>query len=279
MKRKGIYRPTIEDAVEISGIETLHPGGFALTRRTAEVAGIRPSMKVLDVSSGRGTQAVYYAQEFGADVTGIDISTEMVQAATALAAQAGLGARVRFERGDSQALPFDAAAFDIVINECAVGIPDDSQRVLDEMLRVVKPGGRIAIHESTWRKPLSAAEKDEIAERYGTTPLEDVEWIEMLQRAGAEHVHSELEPWSAPSNFWKVRKGRDVTGPSNILTLGERVRTVWRIFRQYGLRGVFTALHNERLFYRTILEGSLGYGLYWGVRPKVASFESTCQKA
>jgi len=38
MKRKGIYRPTIEDAVEISGIETLHPGGFALTRRTAEVA-------------------------------------------------------------------------------------------------------------------------------------------------------------------------------------------------------------------------------------------------
>ena len=272
MKRKGIHRPTIEDAVEISGIETLHPGGFALTRRTAEVAGIRAGLKVLDVSSGRGTQAVCYAQEFGADVTGIDISAAMVEAATARAAQAGLGARVRFERGDSQALPFDDAAFDIAINECAVGIPDDSQRVIDEMIRVVKPGGRIAIHESTWRKLLSAAEKDEIAERYGTTPLEHAEWIEMLENAGAEDVQSELEPWSAPDNFWRVRRERDVTGPSHILTLAERIRTVWRILRRYGVRGVFTALRNERMFYRAVLDGSLGYGLYWAVRPEVASF-------
>ncbi len=267
MKRKGTYRPTIEDAVEISGIETLHPGGLALTRRTAEVAGIRAGMKVLDVSSGRGTQALYYAQEFGADVTGIDIAIEMVQTATSLAAHAGLSATVRFEQGDSQALPFDDAVFDIVVNECAVGIPDDSQRVLDEMIRVVKPGGQIAIHESTWRKPLGAAEKDEIAERYGTTPLEHAEWIEMLQRAGAEDIQSEVEQWSAPDNFWKVRKDRDVAGPSDILTPGERLRTVWRIFRQYGLRGVFTALRNERMFYRTILDGNLGYGLYWGGRP------------
>lgn len=267
MKRKGIYRPTIEDAVEISGIETLHPGGFALTRRTAEVAGIRPGMKVLDVSSGRGTQAVYYAREFGADVTGVDLAPEMVRAARALAARAGLEASVRFERGDSQALPFDDATFDIVINECAVGIPDDSQRVLDEMVRVVQPGGHIAIHESTWRKPLSPTEKEEISERYGTTPLEHTEWIAMLGRAGAEDIQSELEPWSKPENFWKVRQERDVTGPGKILTPAERIRTVWRIFSRYGPRGPFTVLRNERLFYRTVLSGSLGYGLYWGVRP------------
>ena len=192
----------------------------------------------------------------------------MVEAATALAAQAGLAARVRFERGDSQALPFEDAAFDIVINECAVGIPDESQRVIDEMVRVVKPGGRIAIHESIWRKLLGAAEKDEIAERYGTTPLEHAEWIEMLESAGAEDVQSELEPWSASDNFWRVRTERDVTGPSDILTLSERIRTVWRILRRYGVRGVFTVLRNERLFYRAAQGGSLGYGLYWPVRPE-----------
>jgi len=271
VKRKGTYRPTIEDAVEISGIETLHPGGFALTKRTAQVAGIGPGMKVLDVSSGRGTQAVYYAREFGAEVTGVDISTEMVQTATALAAEAGLGERVQFELGDSQDLPFDDATFDVVINECAVGIPDDSQRVLDEMMRVVRPGGFIAIHESTWRHALGAADKEEIAERYGTTPLEHAEWIEMLQTAGATDIESELDPWSAPENFWRVRKDREVAGPSDILTATERVRTVWRILRQYGLRGVFTALRNERLFYRTVLAGHLGYGLYWGVRPEITS--------
>ena len=139
------------------------------------------------------------------------------------------------------------------------------------MLRVVKPGGRVAIHESTWRKPLSAARKEEIAERYGTTPLEHAEWIEMLRRAGVQDVQSELEPWSAPSSFWNVRKGREVTGPGDILTAGERVRTVWRIFCRYGFRGVFTALRNERAFYRAVLDGSLGYGLYWGVRPGSSS--------
>lgn len=268
VKRKGTYRPTLEDAAEISGIETLHPGGFALTERTAQVAGIGPGMKVLDVSSGRGTQAIHYAQEFGAEVTGVDISVEMTRAATALAAQAGLGATVHFELGDSQALPFDDATFDVVINECAVGIPEDSQRVLDEMVRVVRPGGSIAIHESTWRQPLRAAEKEEIAERYGTTPLERDEWTSMLRQAGATDIRSELEPWSEPENFWQVRKDRQVAGPNDILTTAERLRTVWRLLRRYGPRGVFTALRNERKFYRAIVAGQLGYGLYWGVRPE-----------
>ena len=37
MKRKGIHKPTVEDAIEISGIEILHPGGHELTKRTAEL--------------------------------------------------------------------------------------------------------------------------------------------------------------------------------------------------------------------------------------------------
>ena len=69
MKRKGLFKPTIEDIIELSGIESLHPGGMALTRRTAELAGFKPGMKVLDVSSGRGTQSVFYAKEFGVHVT------------------------------------------------------------------------------------------------------------------------------------------------------------------------------------------------------------------
>jgi hypothetical protein len=55
MKRMGFYSPTIEEAIEISGIETLHPGGFALTKRTAELADLKKGLNALDVSSGRGT--------------------------------------------------------------------------------------------------------------------------------------------------------------------------------------------------------------------------------
>jgi SAM-dependent methyltransferase len=265
MKRRGIHKPTIEDAIELSGIETLHPGGFALTLRTAELAGLRPGMHILDVSSGRGTQALFYAREFGVDVTGIDIAEDMVHTATHQAQQAGLAGRVRFRQGDSQCLPFDANSFDAVINECAVGIPDESQKVLDEMARVVRPGGVVAIHESTWQGPLPEEEKMEFSERYGTTPLEESEWVGMLAAAGVRDIETECEPWSNPAMFWKIRKDRDVKRPSQVLTLPERIATAGRVLRRYGLRGVFKVFENERIFYRAILDGKLGYCLFKGI--------------
>jgi len=270
MRRTGIHTPTVEDAAEISGIEMLHPGGFALTRRTAEVAGLRPGLRVLDVSSGRGTQAVFYAVEYGVDVTGIDISAEMVRKATERAAAAGVSERVRFEQGDSQDLPYPDATFDVAINECAVGIPDDSQAVVREMARVVRPGARVVIHESTWRKPLTADEKSDLAERYGTTPLERDEWTGMLRSAGLEEVADEGEPWSRPEVFWDVRRDRKVCCPLMILTPGERLETMVRLVPRHGLKGVVKALQNENALFRAVREEKLGYGLYWGRRPEGA---------
>ncbi len=264
MKRKGLYRPTVEDAIEIGGIETLHPGGFALTKRTAELAGLMDGLKVLDVSSGRGTQSIFYTKEFGVDVTGVDISEEMVKTAAEHAEKAGLSHKVQFRLGDSQCLPFEDNSFDVVINECAVGIPDDSQKVLHEMVRVVKPDGRILIHESTWRLRLSKEEKDEFAERYGTTPLEFEEWRAMLEKAGVKNIIYEFNQWSNPEMFWKIRKDRDVRHWFFTMTIPEKLTTLKRIFARYGLNGVLTVMKNERVFYRTVLQGKLGYSLFKG---------------
>jgi len=263
----GTHEPTIERIIELSGIEMLHPGGMAMTRRTGEVAGLAPEMHVLDVSSGRGTQAIYYAREFAVDVTGLDISEEMVSTASRNAARAGISDRVRFRQGDSQRLPFGAGTFDVVINECAVGIPDDSQAVLDEMLRVVRPGGVVVIHESTWRAPATLAEKAELSERYGTTPLDRADWVDMLARAGARDIQVETEPWSRPEMFWDVRVDRRVRGPGAVLTPFEKAWAALRVARRFGVAGIRKAFENEREFYRAVLDGKLGYALYWGRRP------------
>jgi ubiquinone/menaquinone biosynthesis C-methylase UbiE len=238
MKRKGIHKPTIEDVIELSGIEALHPGGFALTKRTAELAGLKPGVKVLDVSSGRGTQSIYYAQEFGVEVVGLDIAEEMVSTATEKAKMAGVDNLVSFKLGDSQDLPFEDNSFDVVINECAVGIPDDSQKVLNEMVRVAKPGAAVVIHESTWREKLSDENKEEISERYG----------------------------SKPEMFWKIRKDRDVKNHRKVLTREEMGTTIERIMKEYGEEGVKKALENEKLFWNTILSGKLGYCLFKGIK-------------
>jgi SAM-dependent methyltransferase len=264
VKRKGLHHPTIEDLVELSGIETLHPGGMELTRRTAEAAGLRPDTRVLDVSSGRGTQAIFYAKEFGANVTGVDLSWEMVDSARQEAASAGLEKKVRFEQGDSQALLFPDNSFDVVINECAVGIPDDSQAVLNEMVRVARPGASIVIHESIWARKIDAPEKEDLAERYGTTPLEKEEWIAMLGRAGVQNIHSEFERWSRPETFWNVRKDKVIEHYSRVLAPAEKARTIARVLLRYGPTGVWKAFANERAFYRAVLQGKIGYCLFWG---------------
>ncbi|NVM36149.1 MAG: methyltransferase domain-containing protein [Candidatus Lokiarchaeota archaeon] len=266
MKRKGIYEPTVEDIIEISGIEALHPGGMALTQRTAELSDLKPGMRVLDVSSGRGTQSIFYAKEFGVEVTGLDISEEMIKSATQSAKNEGVENLIYFKLGDSQDLPFDDNSFDVVINECAVGIPDDSQKVLDEMVRVTKPNGVVVIHESTWRKKLSDSEKDEISERYGTTPLEYDEWIETLKKAGVSEIITEFDEWSKPEMFWKIRKDQDVEHYTKVLSKSELATTIERIIKKYGQDAVHIALENQRKFWEVVLNGTLGYCLFKGIK-------------
>ena len=223
-------------------------------------------MSVLDVSSGKGTQAIYYAKTFGASDTGLDISEEMVSTASKRANENGLNGKVKFVLGDSQQLPFSDNTFNVVINECAVGIPEDSQKVLDEMLRFVKPKGAVAFHESTWKKSHSLEEKNEITERYGTTPLEFSEWKSVLRKAGTIDIVSEFEQWSQPEMFWNIRKDRKVKNHKNVMTIGEKMITAIRIFKIYGFTGVIKVFENERFFLKVVRSGGLGYALFKGLK-------------
>lgn len=61
-------KPTLEDVLELSGIELLHPGGFDLTRRIGEIVEMEDK-KVLDVACGRGSLTCYYAKNFRAKIS------------------------------------------------------------------------------------------------------------------------------------------------------------------------------------------------------------------
>jgi 7,8-dihydro-6-hydroxymethylpterin dimethyltransferase len=90
--------------------DDLHPGGAALSRRLADLAGVGPGSQVLDVASGRGRTARLLASEFGAEVTGVELSGPCVAAAQAEAEAAELQGRVRFVQGDAAALPAASGA-------------------------------------------------------------------------------------------------------------------------------------------------------------------------
>jgi cyclopropane fatty-acyl-phospholipid synthase-like methyltransferase len=69
--------------------DELHPGGDALSRRLAHLAGVGSGSHVLDVASGRGRTARLLAAEFGAEVTGVELSAQSVAAAQAETEAAG----------------------------------------------------------------------------------------------------------------------------------------------------------------------------------------------
>ena len=122
------------------------------------------------------------------------------------------------------------------------------------------------MHKSTWRKKITEDEKNEISERYGTTPLEYEEWVSMLKKAGADEIVTEFEEWSKPEMFWKIRKDRDVKDFSKVYTRAELAVLIERIMKKHGEEGVKIALENQKKFTQVVLDGKLGYCLYKGIK-------------
>ncbi|NNH70591.1 methyltransferase domain-containing protein [Nocardia uniformis] len=133
------------DVVSLLLGESYHPGGFGLTRQLADQLTLRPGGRVLDVACGPGATARLLATEYDVSVDGIDLAPAVLARARADAATAGLADRVRFHEGDSDALPFPADTFDVVICECALCLFPDKQSAAAEFARVLRPGGRIGL--------------------------------------------------------------------------------------------------------------------------------------
>src|SRR3954451_17682216 len=104
--------------------------------------GITPPLRVLDLGCGDGTTALPLAA-LGAEVVGIDIARNLVQAGKKRAAEAGLG-RLTFQEGDaSNLLDVRDSSFDLTLSVFGAMFAPRPFDVASEMVRVTKPGGRI----------------------------------------------------------------------------------------------------------------------------------------
>jgi SAM-dependent methyltransferase len=104
--------------------------------------GLRPGEQVLDVACGTGNLALPAARA-GALVTGIDIAPNLIEQAQASAAEEGLP--VAFEVGDAERLPYADAGFASVVSMFGTMFAARPERAAAELLRVTRPGGRIAL--------------------------------------------------------------------------------------------------------------------------------------
>ncbi len=173
--------------------ETMRKSGEAVV----EKLGITKGLKVLDLGCGDGTTAVP-AAKFGADVLGIDIAKNLVEAGNRRAAEQGLK-NLKFQEGDASNLEqLSDKSFDLVVSIFGAMFAPKPFEVAKEMVRVTRPGGRIVMGNWIPNDPTFVAQILKISSNYTPPPPEGfvspMTWgveSNVIERFGAAGVSAE----------------------------------------------------------------------------------------
>jgi 27-O-demethylrifamycin SV methyltransferase len=232
-----------------------------LTRRLAEHARLNAGLDVLDVGCGDGQNSCFLAEQFGCRVTGISTGKQGVDRARRLARARDLTRKVAFEVRDGMDNRFPAGSFDRIWVLQSSHFMLDKRRLLDECVRVLRPGGRIALGDIVLRSPLPMTEIVRHREDFlllhrvfGRARMEPLQVYQSLAEESGLQVDG-LEDLSAQAllTFDRWRLNAETYKQRVIELVGE---TLWREF--------LTACDVLERFWK---EGRFGYGILAGVKP------------
>jgi arsenite methyltransferase len=167
------------------------------------VADLHPGETVLDLGSGAGADVLISAKRVGpaGRAIGLDMTDEMLELARANADQAG-ARNAEFVKGHIEDIPLPDGTVDVVISNCVINLSGDKQAVLNEVARVLKPGGRFAVSDviadpdmddatradmAAWTGCIAGAlTREEFETAMKTAGLEDVE----IRETHRVHAHA-----------------------------------------------------------------------------------------
>lgn len=155
------------------------------------VAELRHGEIVLDLGSGGGIDVILSARRVGLEgkAYGLDMTEEMLDLARANALEAGVG-NVEFLRGHMENIPLPDQSVDVVISNCTINLSTDKAKVVSEVARVLRPGGRFAVTDVVADPDLDEAVfqlRDESATCLAGAFTEE-RYVEVLQSGGLIEV-------------------------------------------------------------------------------------------
>jgi ubiquinone/menaquinone biosynthesis C-methylase UbiE len=134
-------------AGDLAAVDEFHLGGLEATQELARQMELRAGLRLLDVGSGIGGPARYFAAEHGCRVTGIDLTEEFVRVATSLTKLTRLDGLAEFRQGSALELPFERETFDgVYMIHVGMNIADKAG-IFREVRRVLKAGGMFTIYD------------------------------------------------------------------------------------------------------------------------------------
>jgi ubiquinone/menaquinone biosynthesis C-methylase UbiE len=211
---KDINSLTVED---LAPIDEFHTRGRESTLEVLELANLKASDLVLDVGCGLGGTARYLAEQYECNVVGLDLTEEYISVGNKLTNLVGLSDRVELRHGSALEIPYEDERFDMVWTEHVQMNIADKNRFYSEIVRVLKPGGRLLFHD--------------IFRGLGDLPSYPTPWAEdesisalvteMEARSTIEQVGLEIDQWIVKVQdsiefFKRVSARIEADGPPSI---------------------------------------------------------------
>jgi SAM-dependent methyltransferase len=142
----GLDRAALRPA-DLAPVDEFHIRGRAASLEIIEALGLGDGAQVLDLGSGLGGPARTLAELTGCTVTGVDLTPEFCEVATALSEWTGLSDRTRFQVGDATATGLPDAAADAALTVHVAMNIADKPALYAEAFRVLRPGGRFVVYD------------------------------------------------------------------------------------------------------------------------------------
>ncbi len=164
---------------------------FAGTGNPFVYGDLQPGETVVDIGSGAGFDTLIAASQVGPSgkVIGVDMTDDMRAKAIAGARQLGLG-NVEIRAGYAEDLPVESDSVDVVISNGVINLCPDKQAVFREILRVLKPGGRMQVGDILVHLPVPQEAKDDVDlwSNCIAGSLLDTEWRQILGMTGFTEI-------------------------------------------------------------------------------------------
>ena len=155
------------------------------------LAALQPGQTVLDLGSGGGLDCFLAAKKVGETgyVIGVDMTPEMIKKARASKARMKVK-NVEFRQGFLEDLPVDDNSIDVTISNCVINLSPDKARVFNEVFRVLKPGGKLAVSDIVTDGPLPDAIKQSLSMWAGCVAgaVDAKDYVAMMEAAGFAEI-------------------------------------------------------------------------------------------
>lgn len=257
--------PSMLDLVRLSRRPLFPPGGRDLYRQIAILTEMEEDDEVLVAPCASGVTLDYFVQEYGAQGSGVDEDPEQVERAEAAARQGQIQDRLQVQHGSMASLPYRDGVFDIVVGELGLTARADPEEAILELVRVTRPGGRIALVQLVWKAPVDPERRSVLTRHLGARPLMLVELKRLLREHGVRKLHT--EDWSDEETAFRPTVTKPFPDFAELFSFPEKLWILWRAWKRWGWRGVKAALERELEVHRLLTrERILGLDLLTGTK-------------